>query len=149
MYDMHEGLERLSQLFPSRESYLLFKIEWFAQHPDTTFDVTFLNREPLLNTTFSKGFIRNLTAALMYGSTQRLDKTLSRVEFADGTRVNWLTIWTLNYMPSDLDTTTVDLSKGDEVAGPNGETIREMIRHTYRCKSRAEEDFFLGRWIAS
>jgi hypothetical protein len=52
-------------------------------------------------------------------------------------------------MPPDLDIGDIDLAQGEEVAGFNGETIREMIRHVYHCKSRAEEDWFLARWIAS
>jgi hypothetical protein len=43
----------------------------------------------------------------------------------------------------------VDLSEAEERVGPNGETLREMIRNTYRCKSRDEEDHHLRRYIAS
>jgi hypothetical protein len=52
-------------------------------------------------------------------------------------------------MPPNLDIASVDLSAGDETAGMNNETIRHMISATYYCRSRAEEDFFLARWIAS
>jgi hypothetical protein len=37
----------------------------------------------------------------------------------------------------------------EEVTGPSGETPREIIRNTYRCQSRAEEDQFIAHWIAS
>jgi hypothetical protein len=52
-------------------------------------------------------------------------------------------------MPADLDIRDIDLSQGKEIVGANGETARKIIRETYHCKSRAEEDFFLARWIAS
>jgi hypothetical protein len=55
----------------------------------------------------------------------------------------------INYMPDDLDVSGIDLTQGDRVGGVGGETVREIIRSTYRCASRAEEDFFLGRWLAS
>jgi hypothetical protein len=52
-------------------------------------------------------------------------------------------------MPHDLDISNVDLAEGEQIGAPNGDTVREMIRTTYRCASRAEEDFFFSRWIAS
>ena len=52
-------------------------------------------------------------------------------------------------MPDELDVSSIDLAEGEQVAGLQGETIREMISATYRCASRAEEDFFLSRWTAS
>jgi hypothetical protein len=58
-------------------------------------------------------------------------------------------IWTINYIPSDLNVAGVDLAQGEEIAGFGGESVRHMIGKTYRCQSRAEEDFFLARWIAS
>ena len=41
------------------------------------------------------------------------------------------------------------MAMAEEVIGFGGETLREMIRLTYRCAVRAEEDFFIARWIAS
>jgi hypothetical protein len=52
-------------------------------------------------------------------------------------------------MPDDLDISDVDLAQGAQIVGLNGETAREIIRQTYHCRSRAEEDFILTRWIAS
>jgi hypothetical protein len=71
------------------------------------------------------------------------------VKFSDGTVVNAGEIWMFNYMPDDLDISDIDLTQGEQIVGLNGETAREIIRQTYRCQSRAEEDFFLARWIAS
>ncbi|MNJ75255.1 hypothetical protein D3C77_723200 [compost metagenome] len=62
-------------------------------------------------------------------------------------------IWTINPMPvggftqEELD--NVDMSQGEQQAGPQGETIRKMIRSTYHCKSKKEIDYFLRRWLAS
>lgn len=52
-------------------------------------------------------------------------------------------------MPADLNVVAVDLAQGEEVIGLDGETLRKIIHDTYRCKSRAEEDYLLARWIAS
>ena len=51
--------------------------------------------------------------------------------------------------PDDLDVNGIDLARAEEVIGFGGETVREIIRDTYRCRSRAEEDHFIARWIAS
>jgi hypothetical protein len=81
--------------------------------------------------------------------TQRVKKLLRSVAFADGTTVDVSEIWTINYMPANLDITGIDRSQSQQVAGFDGETLREMIRNNYHCRSRAEEDYFLARWIAS
>ena len=51
------------------------------------------------------------------------------------------------FTQEELD--NVDLSEGDQKAGPQAETIRKMIRKTYHCKSNKETDYYLRRWIAS
>ena len=51
------------------------------------------------------------------------------------------------FSPEEL--AEVDLAQGEERQGPQGETLRKMIRKTYNCKSRKETDYFLRRWIAS
>ena len=84
----------------------------------------------------------------MYGRGG-LKRLLARVAFSDGVVGDIGQIWTLNYMPADLDLANVDLSQGEHVIGFGGETTREIIRATYHCQSRAEEDYFLARWIAS
>ena len=43
----------------------------------------------------------------------------------------------------------VDLREAEQKVGQNGETLRQMIRESYHCKTRAEEDKFLRRFIAS
>jgi hypothetical protein len=144
-----EALKKMEEVFGSREEHLFWMVLHYAERGQA-FDATFYDREPLLEVTLSQGFAYELTAALMYrAGTRRLADLLARVTFSDGTVVDLREIWTLNYMPPELDTNGVDVAQGEQIAGANGETIREMIRNTYHCKSRAEEDFFLRRWIAS
>jgi hypothetical protein len=50
---------------------------------------------------------------------------------------------------SEDELAAVDLAEAEEPAGPNGETLRKMIRDTYHCKDRDQEDYYLRRFIAS
>jgi hypothetical protein len=128
---------------------LLTQLTHFALYAQT-FDVTFINREPILEVTLAQEFANALSVLLMYDKhLKRLSKLLKRIKFSDGIVCSASEIWTLNYMPANLDISNVDISAGEQVIGDGGETIREIIRHTYRCKSRAEEDHFLLRWLAS
>jgi hypothetical protein len=140
---------RMQEVFGDRISHLACTLQHFAETMQM-FDATFYDREPILDVTLRRDWARAFCAALMFRKESRhLANLLERVTFSDGTAVDWNKIWTINYMPAELNTAGVDLAKGDDVIGLNGETVREMIRHTYHCESRAEEDFFLARWIAS
>ena len=126
------------------------QLQWYAEHPFTRFDVTFHKREPILEVTLNKSYARNLCAALMDDQEpRRLKELLDHVQFSDGTVVKASEIWTLNFIPDDLDVNGIDLARAEEVIGLGGETVREIIRDTYHCRSRAEEDHFIARWIAS
>ncbi|MGE0118974.1 MAG: hypothetical protein AB7S71_07890 [Dongiaceae bacterium] len=78
---------------------------------------------------------------------------LNHLEFSGGTTAGKGEIWTVNPMTKgdftkeELD--AVDMKEAEERVGPNGETLREMIRATYHCKSKDEEDRYLRRFIAS
>ena len=80
-----------------------------------------------------------LGAAIVYGLEDHVPRVLKRIEFSNGMTANINEIWTINPMPAEgftqeeLD--NVDLSEGDQKAGPQEETIRKMIRKTYHCKS--------------
>ena len=50
---------------------------------------------------------------------------------------------------SDEELSSVDISEGEQRFGPNGETLREMIRNVYHCKTSEEEEHFLRRYLAS
>jgi hypothetical protein len=127
----------------TRAEYLL---HWYAEHPFTRFDATFYKREPILEVTLNKSYARNLCAA---EEPRRLKELLDHVQFSDGTVVKASEIWTLNFIPDGLDVNGIDLARAEEVIGFGGETPRELIRATYRCRSHAEEDHFIARWIAS
>ena len=94
-----------------------------------------------------------LGAARLYGLESHIPRLLRRIEFSNGMVANLKEIWTINPMPiggftqEELD--EVDMSQGEERSGPQGETIRKMIRKSYHCKSNKETDFYLRRWIAS
>jgi hypothetical protein len=83
------------------------------------------------------------------GRVDDINRLCRKVCFSDGSSIGLPGIWTINYMPHDLDISGVDLSEGEQRIGEQGETMREIISNTYRCRSRAEEDYFLARFIAS
>lgn len=130
--------------------YVFEHLNWSVEHPDQLLDVTFYDHEPILEVTLDRYWARELQATLMYDrGIVQLQRLLDHVVFSDGSSVPFNTIWTIIFIPPNLNTAGVDLSQGEDIAGFGGETIRHMIRETYRCKSRAEEDFFLARWIAA
>jgi hypothetical protein len=144
-----EVRRRLDELFPTREHHLVWKLEHFAR-TGQTFDVTFLNREPILEVTLAQEFAFEFLQALSWGSPEQMEQLCQRIRFSDGSCTNLADIWILNYMPRDLDTSGADLSEGDQRIGDGGETVREMVSNIYHCRSRAEEDFFFpARFIAS
>jgi len=143
-----EAKQRLYEQFPTRERFMLWQLAHYAS-TDQTFDATFYGREPSLEVTLTQKFAYAFMDALASERTSDLSRLIRRVCFSDGTSIGMTGIWTLNYMPRDLDISNVDLSPGEQRIGDQGETMREMISNTYRCRSRAEEDFFLARFIAS
>jgi hypothetical protein len=128
--------------------HIFEQLMFYAEHPATSFDVTFYHREPLLDVTLDHGYASRLITCMIYGGGAHvLTRLLKKVEFSDGTRVGMNEIWSLIYMPPDLGIDDVDLSVGEVISGAQGETTRHMISAMYHCRSRAEEDFFLARWI--
>ena len=49
---------RAQATFGSLFEHQLFQIGWYANHPHQRFDVTFYNREPLIEVTLSEDFAR-------------------------------------------------------------------------------------------
>ena len=97
---------------------------------------------------------QQINLALMYGAgAKKLQEMLENIKLSDGDKISIGEIWTINPMPSGgfskegLD--SVDMAEAEQVAGPNGETLREMIKNTYHCESRDEEDYYLRRYMAS
>ena len=96
--------------------------------------------------------------ALMYGAgAKKMAEMLSRIGLIskDGgdSTVSFSDIWIIAPMPkegfTDAQLAAVDLKEGEVKSGPNGETVREMIRATYRPKDEKEMEYFLRRFIAS
>ena len=141
-------MKRLEQHFGSREGMLKHTLLMLSISGQPT-DVTFFRRKPILDVRVST----KLGAAQLYGLQARIPALLRHIEFSNGTIADLSEVWTINPMPkggftqAELD--AVDLSAAEERAGPNGETLRKMIRKSYHCKSRKETDFFLRRFIAS
>lgn len=143
-----EAIERLEEQFGGREGMMLHQLTVLSTSGQPA-DITFYRRKPILDVRISS----KIGAARLYGLERHLPRLLKRIEFSNGMAANLKEIWTINPMPVDgftqeeLD--AVDMSQGDERSGPQGETIRKMIRKTYRCKTKKETDFYLRRWIAS
>ena len=114
-----------------------------------TCDVTFFKGEPAINVTFDL----ELACAAMCGAPQRVYEMLQSIRLSNGTEVNMRDIWTINVMPKEGFTKeeleAVDMSQAEEKISSNGATLREMIKDTYHCKSKDEEDYYLRRFIAS
>jgi hypothetical protein len=113
-------------------------------------DVTFFRRCPLFDVRVDP----NLAAAVDAATTVRRIRALcGAITFSDGSAAGVADIWMVHPMPrggvpqSALD--AVDLSEAEQVVGPNGETLRQIIREAYRCSSREEEDRILRRYLAS
>jgi hypothetical protein len=113
-------------------------------------DVTFHDKPPALDVKIDQ----KISLALMYGAgAKKLQDMLSNISLSNGDVVSIGEIWTVHPMPVDgipqEELAGVDLAEGEEQFGPNGETLREMIRNVYHCGSKQEEDKFLRRYLAS
>ena len=149
-YDIspQEAIRRLEQHFGDRVGMLTHTLTLLSTSGQPM-DVTFYRRKPIVDVRVSV----KLGAARLYGLEDHVPRVMKRIEFSNGMTANISEIWTINPMPSegftqeDLD--NVDLSEGEQQAGPQGETVRKMIRATYHCKSNKETEYYLRRWIAS
>lgn len=143
-----EAIRRLDEHFGGREGMLTNTLTMLSTSGQPT-DVTFFRRKPIVDARVSV----KIGAARLYGLESHIPRLLKRIEFSNGMVANLAEIWTINPMPvggftqEELD--SVDMSQGDQPAGPRGETIRKMIRKSYHCKSNKEVDYYLRRWIAS
>jgi hypothetical protein len=143
-----EAMQRLEQHFGGREGMLTHTLTMLSTSGQPM-DVTFYRRKPILDVRVSA----KLGAARLYGLESHVPRLLKRIEFSNGVVASLSEIWTANPMPvegfSAEELAAVDLSEAEQRIGPQGETMRKMIRKTYHCKSRKETDFFIRRWIAS
>jgi len=147
-----DARQRLLALFPTRLDHMTFQLQHYAQTMQR-FDVTFLGREPVLDVHLNKEFARQLNVALRAKNAKLIAKLLGRLHLSDGTTVNVDAIWTINYMPPGGVTVaqmeSADVAEAELPAGPNGETVRQMVSQVYHCASAAEENWFVRRFIAS
>jgi len=145
-----DARQRLLALFPTRLDHMTFQLQHYAQTMQR-FDVTFLDdRPPFLDVHLNREFARQFNVA---SHAKLIAKLLRRLHFSDGTTASVDAVWTINYVPPGGFTVAqlegADLTLAEQRAGPRGETVREMIRATYRCASAAEEDWFVRRWAAA
>ncbi|WP_018277930.1 hypothetical protein WKI13_09170 [Teredinibacter turnerae] len=117
---------------------------------ETAVDITFRDREPIIDVTFSK----ELDAALSYGAGhEKVTDILSRIKLSNGSTIRFSDIWTINAMPRGTLTeeklAAVDLSKGDDPIDDSGLTLRKIVRDTYHCSNSEIEDKYLRRVLAS
>jgi hypothetical protein len=146
------GIENWEKIFEKHSDHgyhIFWQLCHYAAHPHQAFDLTFYDREPVLDATLDSDWAHEFHATILVSDASQLAKLLRSVTLSDGVVIRFECIWTINYIPSDLNIAGVDLAQGEDVAGFNGETVCHMISQTYRCRSHAEEDFFLARWIAS
>ncbi|MBY5711844.1 hypothetical protein [Rhizobium leguminosarum] len=143
-----EAMKRLDEHFGGREGMLTHTLTMLSTSGQPT-DVTFYRRKPLLDVRVST----KLGAARLYGLESHVPRLMKRIEFSNGAIASLDEIWTVNPMPiggfTAEELAAVDLSEAEQRIGPQGETMRKMIRKTYHCKSRKETDIYLRRWIAS
>jgi hypothetical protein len=139
----------LTKTFGSREGHLAWQLAELSSTGQPC-DITFYKREPMLDVKIDQ----RLFLALSYGAgAKKLAELLNNLKLTNGESISWGEIWTVNPMPKDgfteAELRAVDLAQAEEKVGPNGETLRQMIRDTYHCTTKEEEDKYLRRFIAS
>ena len=142
-------MTRLQEQFGDRMGFLGFSLLMLSQTGQPC-DVTFYHREPIINVRVDQ----QLFLAMAYGAGhKRLAEMLNAIKFSDSSTAGITEIWTINPMPKEGFTeqqlAAVDLNEAESPVGPNGETLRQMIRDTYHCSTVQQEDVYLRRFIAS
>lgn len=147
--DEKEAKRRIEKEFGSRFGFLGYQILMLSMTGQPC-DVTFFKKKPAIDVKIDQ----QISLALCYGAgTHKLKEMLENIKLSNGDVISISEIWVINAMPkggfSKEELNAVDMSKAEEKVGPNGETLRKMIRDTYHCKSKEEEDYYLRRFIAS
>jgi hypothetical protein len=147
--DIKEMIAKLEKEFGSRLGFLGHQILMLSMTGQKC-DITFFKKEPAIDVKIDQ----QIHLALVYGAgAKKLQEMFENIKLSNGDSVGIGEISTINPMPprgftkEELD--SVDMAEAEQVSGPNGETLREMIKNTYHCKSKDEEDFYLRRYIAS
>jgi len=154
--ELADARRRMDELFPTRFNHMMWNLEHYARTLQK-FDITFYRREPILDVHLDKNFAHKFITAVGHARirsfVRQLCALIRHIVLSDGTITHIDDIWTVTYMPDNGITIAeldgADITEAETRAGPNGETVREMISETYRCASAAEEDWFVRRFIAS
>ena len=147
--DTNGAIKKVIKEFGSREGFLVYQIMTLTM-TNQPCDITFFKKGPEVDVKITS----QIMLALMYGmGAKKLKEMLENITLSNGNVININEIWVINPMPAGGITkeelNEVDMSKGEAQFGPKGETIREMIRATYHCKSKVDEDYFVRRFLAS
>lgn len=151
--DLKEGLRRLDEIFGDRLGLLFHQLVQLAMSGQPC-DITTYSGNRYLDVEVDSNFIN----AMNYGvGPRKLAEMLDKIKLHrtghPTAKVSIQDIWTINPMPiggfSQDQLDKVDMSKGEEKWGPQGETLREMMRNEYHCKDENEVDHFLRRFLAS
>ena len=154
---LEETIENLQTIhFPTSQQTLRFMVINLSSYQQPC-DVTFRDREPLLNVTIDKRVAAAADAAadggLLSGIHRiRLSRLLNNIGFSDGSRARVQEIWTIHPLPaeglSEELLASVNLSDGDRPVGREGTiTWRDLVRAVYRT-TKENEDQMLRRYLA-
>lgn len=149
MTDKKKAMANLLKHFGGAMDILIHQIIHLS-NTEQPCDVTFRDKKPVINVTLDS----RIAFGLMYGAgPKKMRELLSGIRLSNGETVSLDEIWVVFPMPvggfTEGELQGVDLALGEEQWGPNGETVREMIRNVYHCESEQEEEKFLRRYLAS
>ena len=147
--DQQEAMKKLNDKFGDSRGLLGYQLLTLSTSGQPC-DVTFFKRKPMLDVKIDQ----RLSLALMYGAgPDKLQEMLESISLSNGEKVRFGDIWMVLPMPSQgfspEELAAVDLSRGEQKCGLQGETVREIIRTVYHCESKDEEEKFLRRYLAS
>jgi hypothetical protein len=142
-------MENLDKHFGGPTGILIHQIMHLSM-TEQLCDITFRKTKPAIDVKIDP----KIALALMYGAgAKKMQEILSNIRLSNGVTTSLKEIWVVFPMPgkgfTEDELNEVDLALGEDKWGPNGETVREMIRNVYHCKSKEEEEKFLRRYLAS
>lgn len=147
--DTKEMIAKIEKEFGSRMGFLGQQILMLSMSGQPC-DITFFKKEPAINVKIDQ----QINLAIIYGArAKKLQEMLENIKLSNGDVISIGEIWTINPMPkggfAKGELEAVDMAEAEQKVGPNREALREMIRNTYHCKSKDEEDYYIRRFLAS
>jgi hypothetical protein len=146
---MEQEIKRLTEQFGVGQGLRAYQLATLSMSGQSC-DVSFIEKKrAAVDVTIDQ----RISQAINNGAgAEELQKIFSEIKLSDGQMVALDEIRIVLPMPpgglSKEELAAVDLSDGDQKSGPNGETVREIVRNFYRCESGEEEDGFLRRFLA-